>query len=70
MAYLYTVQLRLWDFSGQTRLFFLNDENKFLKESQKQPEQDVSCSPIDIASRDNGLFLKGYPSLFLIDSAV
>ncbi|XP_022869314.1 ubiquitin carboxyl-terminal hydrolase 8-like [Olea europaea var. sylvestris] len=33
--------LRLWDFSGQTRLFFLNDENKFLKESQKQPEQDL-----------------------------
>ncbi|CAI9781376.1 unnamed protein product [Fraxinus pennsylvanica] len=33
--------LRLWDFSGQTTLFLLNDKNKFPKEYQKQPEQDL-----------------------------
>ncbi|KAL2536018.1 ubiquitin-specific protease 8 [Forsythia ovata] len=32
--------LRLWDFSRQTA-FLLNDKNKFRKESQKQPEQDL-----------------------------
>ncbi|KAL0459983.1 UNVERIFIED_CONTAM: Ubiquitin carboxyl-terminal hydrolase 8 [Sesamum latifolium] len=32
--------LRVWDFSGQTTLLFLNDKNKILKESQKQTEQD------------------------------
>ncbi|KAL0436235.1 UNVERIFIED_CONTAM: Ubiquitin carboxyl-terminal hydrolase 8 [Sesamum radiatum] len=33
-------KLRVWDFSGQTTLLFLNDKNKILKESQKQTEQD------------------------------
>ncbi|PIN07052.1 Ubiquitin C-terminal hydrolase [Handroanthus impetiginosus] len=33
--------LRVWDFSGQTTLLFLNDKNKILKESQKQTEQDL-----------------------------
>ncbi|KAI3450781.1 hypothetical protein Pfo_007446 [Paulownia fortunei] len=33
--------LRVWDFSGQTMLLFLNDKNKILKESQKQTEQDL-----------------------------
>ncbi|CAA2992864.1 ubiquitin carboxyl-terminal hydrolase 8 isoform X1 [Olea europaea subsp. europaea] len=33
-------KLRLWDFSGQTTLCLLNDKNKFLKETQKQLEQD------------------------------
>ncbi|KAL3626978.1 Ubiquitin carboxyl-terminal hydrolase 8 [Castilleja foliolosa] len=33
--------LRVWDFSGQTTLLFLNDKNKNLKESPKQTEQDL-----------------------------
>ncbi|KAK4492297.1 hypothetical protein RD792_003100, partial [Penstemon davidsonii] len=33
--------LRVWDFSGQTTLLFLNDKNKISKESQKQTEQDL-----------------------------
>lgn len=39
---LHTLQLRVWDLSGQTMMLLLNDKNKILKESQKQTEQDVS----------------------------
>lgn len=33
--------LRIWDFSGQTTQFFLNDKNKIVKDSQRQPDQDI-----------------------------
>ncbi|KAF6169981.1 hypothetical protein GIB67_034373 [Kingdonia uniflora] len=33
--------LRIWDFSGQTTLFFMNDRNKILKDSQRQPDQEI-----------------------------
>ncbi|CAI9105817.1 OLC1v1004831C2 [Oldenlandia corymbosa var. corymbosa] len=33
--------LRVWDFSGETLLYFMNDKNKMLKDSQRQPEQDM-----------------------------
>ncbi|KAA8550136.1 hypothetical protein F0562_001848 [Nyssa sinensis] len=33
--------LRIWDFSGQTTLFFLNDKNKLVKEAQRQSEQEI-----------------------------
>ncbi|KAL7154166.1 hypothetical protein ABFS83_04G217200 [Erythranthe nasuta] len=33
--------LRVWDFSGQTMLLFLNEKNKILKDSQKLTEQDL-----------------------------
>ncbi|CAK9184656.1 unnamed protein product [Ilex paraguariensis] len=33
--------LRVWDFSGQTTLCFLNDTNKAIKDSQRQSEQDI-----------------------------
>nr|POE89444.1 ubiquitin carboxyl-terminal hydrolase 8 [Quercus suber] len=32
---------RVWDFSGQTNLFFTNEKNKFLKESQRQSDHDI-----------------------------
>lgn len=33
--------LRIWDFSGQTTLFLINDRNKLPKGSQKQPDQEI-----------------------------
>ena len=36
------VQLRIWDFSGQTALFFINDKTKFPKDCQQQSDQEVS----------------------------
>lgn len=36
------VQLYIWDFSGQTPNFLLNDNNKNTKDFPRQPEQDVS----------------------------
>lgn len=38
------VQLRIWDFSGQTALIFTNEKNKFLKDGQRQSDHDVSGS--------------------------
>ncbi|KAK4607251.1 hypothetical protein RGQ29_001177 [Quercus rubra] len=32
---------RVWDFSGQTNLFFTNEKNKFLKDSQRQSDHDI-----------------------------
>lgn len=32
---------RIWDLSGQTALFFSNENNKMIKDSQKQSEQDL-----------------------------
>lgn len=37
------VQLYIWDFSGQTANFLLNDNSKNTKDVPRQPEQDVSC---------------------------
>lgn len=34
-------QLRIWDFSGRTTLFFSNDKNKFAKDPQRQSEQEI-----------------------------
>ncbi|XP_059300302.1 ubiquitin carboxyl-terminal hydrolase 8 isoform X1 [Lycium ferocissimum] len=36
-----TEPLRIWDLSGQTELFFANENNKMIKDSQKQSEQDL-----------------------------
>uniref|UniRef100_A0A1S4DI76 ubiquitinyl hydrolase 1 n=1 Tax=Nicotiana tabacum TaxID=4097 RepID=A0A1S4DI76_TOBAC len=36
-----TEPLRIWDLSGQTALFFSDENNKILKDSQKQSEQDM-----------------------------
>ncbi|KAJ8559702.1 hypothetical protein K7X08_003760 [Anisodus acutangulus] len=36
-----TEPLRIWDLSGQTALFFSNENNKMIKDSQKQSEQDL-----------------------------
>lgn len=36
------VQLRIWDFSGQTTQYFLNEKEKGTKYPQLQMEQDVS----------------------------
>ncbi|KAI4322496.1 hypothetical protein L6164_022186 [Bauhinia variegata] len=33
--------LRIWDFSGQTTLFFVNDKNKALKDCQRQSDQEI-----------------------------
>ncbi|XP_062171940.1 ubiquitin carboxyl-terminal hydrolase 8 isoform X3 [Alnus glutinosa] len=33
--------LRIWDFSGQTTLFFTNEKNKFLKDCQRQSDHDI-----------------------------
>ncbi|KAJ0084359.1 hypothetical protein Patl1_30249 [Pistacia atlantica] len=33
--------LRIWDFSGQTILYFMNDKNKFLKDGQRQSDQEI-----------------------------
>ncbi|KAI5667081.1 hypothetical protein M9H77_16934 [Catharanthus roseus] len=33
--------LRIWDFSGQTALYCLNDQNKTMKDSERQSEQDL-----------------------------
>ncbi|EEF46545.1 Ubiquitin carboxyl-terminal hydrolase, putative [Ricinus communis] len=33
--------LRIWDFSGQTTLFFVNDKSKSPKESQRQLDQEI-----------------------------
>ncbi|XP_075634791.1 ubiquitin carboxyl-terminal hydrolase 8 isoform X2 [Castanea sativa] len=32
---------RVWDFSGQTNLFFTNEKKKFLKDSQRQSDHDI-----------------------------
>ncbi|KAM3740342.1 hypothetical protein ACB098_08G091800 [Castanea mollissima] len=32
---------RVWDFSGQTNLFFANEKKKFLKDSQRQSDHDI-----------------------------
>lgn len=42
----FIVQLRIWDFSGQTTLFFTNEKNKFLKDCQRQSDHDVSCTSV------------------------
>ncbi|XP_058196197.1 ubiquitin carboxyl-terminal hydrolase 8 isoform X1 [Rhododendron vialii] len=34
-------QLRIWDFSRRTTLFFSNDKNKFAKDTQWQSEQEI-----------------------------
>ncbi|GLT44349.1 hypothetical protein SLA2020_182540 [Shorea laevis] len=34
-------QLRIWDFSGQTTLFFVHDRNSLLKDCQRQADQEV-----------------------------
>ncbi|KAL3530293.1 hypothetical protein ACH5RR_009615 [Cinchona calisaya] len=34
-------QLRIWDFSGETVLFFMSNKNKMLNDSQRQSEQDM-----------------------------
>ncbi|EOY33223.1 hypothetical protein QUC31_019057 [Theobroma cacao] len=34
-------QLRIWDFSGQTTLYFVNDRNRFLKDCQRQSDQEI-----------------------------
>lgn len=39
---LHLLQLRIWDFSGQTTQYFLNDKDKGTLYSQMQVEQDVS----------------------------
>ncbi|KAK1287055.1 Ubiquitin carboxyl-terminal hydrolase 8 [Acorus calamus] len=33
--------VRMWDFSGQTSLIFMNEQNKFLKDGQRQSEQEI-----------------------------
>ncbi|KAI9402072.1 hypothetical protein POPTR_001G214800v4 [Populus trichocarpa] len=33
--------LRIWDFSGQTALFFINDKTKFPKDCQQQSDQEL-----------------------------
>ncbi|KAJ7981255.1 putative Ubiquitin carboxyl-terminal hydrolase [Quillaja saponaria] len=33
--------LRIWDFSGQTTLFFMNDKNKFTRDCQRQSDQEI-----------------------------
>ncbi|KAK3408317.1 ubiquitin carboxyl-terminal hydrolase 8 [Eucalyptus grandis] len=33
--------MRIWDFSGQTSLFFLNDNNRFIKDGPRISEQEV-----------------------------
>lgn len=45
------LQLRIWDFSGQTALYCLNDQNKTMKDSERQSEQDVCVAfPIILIS--------------------
>ncbi|KAK4607252.1 hypothetical protein RGQ29_001177 [Quercus rubra] len=39
---------RVWDFSGQTNLFFTNEKNKFLKDSQRQSDHDLCYASIQI----------------------
>ncbi|KAK8596042.1 hypothetical protein V6N13_000704 [Hibiscus sabdariffa] len=34
-------QFRIWDFSGQTALYFMNERNEFLKDSQLQSDQEI-----------------------------
>ncbi|KAG4183297.1 hypothetical protein ERO13_A09G101100v2 [Gossypium hirsutum] len=34
-------QLRIWDFSGQTALYFVNERDRFLKDSQRQSDQEI-----------------------------
>ncbi|OVA07193.1 Ubiquitin carboxyl-terminal hydrolases family 2 [Macleaya cordata] len=34
-------QLRIWDFSGQTTLFFMSDRNKFPKDCQRQSDSEI-----------------------------
>ncbi|XP_022756057.1 ubiquitin carboxyl-terminal hydrolase 8-like isoform X4 [Durio zibethinus] len=34
-------QLRIWDFSGQTTLYFVNERNRFLKDCQRQSDQEI-----------------------------
>ncbi|CAL5357245.1 unnamed protein product [Camellia sinensis] len=36
-----TELLRIWDFSGQTTLFFSSEKNMFVKETQQQSEQEI-----------------------------
>ncbi|KAK4856879.1 hypothetical protein QYF36_022271 [Acer negundo] len=33
--------VRIWDFSGQTILYLMNDKNKFSKECQRQSDQEI-----------------------------
>ncbi|XP_010247842.1 PREDICTED: ubiquitin carboxyl-terminal hydrolase 8 [Nelumbo nucifera] len=33
--------LRIWDFSGQTNLFFINDRSKLPKDGQRQSDQEI-----------------------------
>ncbi|KAI6669738.1 hypothetical protein NL676_004623 [Syzygium grande] len=33
--------MRIWDFSGQTTLFFLNDNNRFIKDGSRMSDQEV-----------------------------
>ncbi|KAF8009384.1 hypothetical protein BT93_J0390 [Corymbia citriodora subsp. variegata] len=33
--------MRIWDFSGQTTLFFSNDNNRFIKDSSRMSDQEV-----------------------------
>ncbi|KAL4611276.1 hypothetical protein ACB092_08G112100 [Castanea dentata] len=39
---------RVWDFSGQTNLFFTNEKKKFLKDSQRQSDHDLCYASIQI----------------------
>ncbi|KAE8692978.1 Ubiquitin carboxyl-terminal hydrolase 8 [Hibiscus syriacus] len=34
-------QLRIWDFSGLTALYFMNERNGFVKDSQRQSDQEI-----------------------------
>ncbi|OMO52128.1 putative Ubiquitin carboxyl-terminal hydrolase [Corchorus capsularis] len=34
-------QLRIWDFSGQTTLYFVNDRSRFLRDCQRQSDQEI-----------------------------
>ncbi|XVF47045.1 hypothetical protein PTKIN_Ptkin03bG0077700 [Pterospermum kingtungense] len=34
-------QLRIWDFSGQTTLYFVNERNRFLKDCHRQSDQEI-----------------------------
>jgi ubiquitin carboxyl-terminal hydrolase 4/11/15 len=34
-------QLRIWDFSGQTTAYLLNDKNRALNDPQRSPDQDI-----------------------------
>lgn len=36
------MQVRVWDYSGQTNLTILNERNKIAKESQRQSDQEVN----------------------------